>query len=345
MVVDEKPEEKKSKQQLWMEEAQKNDEVFAHDADTQKLLNEERPWDKEPKYFKKCKINAVAAAKILKHAMRGVREGKAKSGMSVEVMGLLVGKVQYDTYIIMDIIELPVEGAENTVVADDPKTMKFMWSAVERLEALRDERMIGWYHSHPFDYNPQMSNCFFSNIDIQNQLSWQMAYKKFVGIVVDPLRSLKRGVVEVRSFMAYKADYSPPANECPDGSIIPDKELRQKRWGNGHSRYYMLESSFFASSLTGYSMDLMVRDHLWIRRVADCTAMEPDSLANMPQSMKSIAQKLNDSESYVKSGGTAFRKEKSPLEEATNASSNIAMKLEIAQMEQNVRDMLFNNSG
>merc|ERR1719474_1858081 len=134
-------------------------------------------------------------------------------------MGLLVGKVQWDTYIIMDVIELPVEGAENSVIADDQKTMIFMSRVTDRLSELRDERVIGWYHSHPFDYNPKSSHCFFSNIDIQNQLAWQMAYKKFVGIVVDPLRSIARGTVDMGCFMAYPATYSPPANQCPDGTI------------------------------------------------------------------------------------------------------------------------------
>lgn len=328
----------------WEEKAKKQDEIFVFDKALDDLLNQEKPWDKDPRHFKKCNVSAIAAAKMLKHAVRGVKKGMEKGGMSVEVMGLLVGKVVFDQYYIMDVIELPVEGAENTVVAGDPETMVYMTRVVDRLEKLRDERLIGWYHSHPFKYTPHQSHCYFSNIDIQNQLSWQMAYKKFVGIVIDPERSLKRGVVECRSFMAYKADYAPPPNECPDGSVIAEKEKRLARWGTGYNRYYMLETNFFTGSLAGHLLDIMVQDHLWIKRIASCGPMEPDSIAQLPDEIKSVAAKLGESEGWNYSSNTKQKpKVDGPLNKAKNLCNDMATRLQIAQVEQQTRDKLFNN--
>ena len=59
------------------------------------------------------------------------------------------------------------------------------------------------FHSHPFDANAldeqlgKDDHCWFSQIDVSNQLSWQQAFETmdgipFVGIVVDPKTSCQR---------------------------------------------------------------------------------------------------------------------------------------------------------
>jgi len=124
-------------------------------------------------------------------------------------MGLLVGKPDGDTLIIMDCVELPVEGSETRVVADDEKVLGFMTRMQERIESLRKDRFIGWYHSHPFEVGVH-SNCFLSGIDVNTQLMWQMQFGKWVGIVVDPLRCLAKQRVELGCFMAHLPEYDPP---------------------------------------------------------------------------------------------------------------------------------------
>jgi COP9 signalosome complex subunit 5 len=82
--------------------------------------------------------------------MSGVEQGRLENGISFEVMGLIVGKPEGDTLIVMDAYPLPVKGAENTVVADAPEVQEYMVSLSDALERARPERFCGWYHSHPF---------------------------------------------------------------------------------------------------------------------------------------------------------------------------------------------------
>lgn len=340
-VVDEKVDEEEKKPDA------DPDALFVYDKEADKILNNEKPWINDVRFFKKCQVNVVAATKMLKHAMKGVTEGKQKGGMSVEVMGLLVGRILYDSYIIMDVIELPVQGAENAVVAADEKVLVFMSRVAERVEALRESRVIGWYHSHPFDYNPRMTNCYFSNIDIQNQLSWQMMYKKFVGIVIDPLRSIARGTVEMGCFMAYPATYTPPANQCPDGTIEPNQDVRRKRWGFGADRYYALESSVFGGSVVLHSLHMMVRNHLWVRRLADCTYLEADELDGLPQRVKKVNQSLDTAQSSVKkpsewhSDEAGDPKKSAPMHMSCMCSNRLADLFKACEIGQDIRSKLF----
>lgn len=59
--------------------------------------------------------------KMLKHALLGVETGRKRGTSPIEIMGLLVGRVDPATnsIIIMDSCSIPVEGSETRVVADD----------------------------------------------------------------------------------------------------------------------------------------------------------------------------------------------------------------------------------
>nr|SVE72344.1 EOG090X078Z [Daphnia similis] len=80
------------------------DEIYRYDRKQQQDMLAAKPWDKDPHFFKEIRISALALLKMVTHA---------RSGGHLEVMGLLLGKV-------------------------DANTM------VNRLE-----NAIGWYHSHP----------------------------------------------------------------------------------------------------------------------------------------------------------------------------------------------------
>jgi COP9 signalosome complex subunit 5 len=60
------------------------------------------------KYFKKCRISLLAMIRMLQHA---------KKGGDIEVMGYFRGRIQGDTYIVLDAFPLPVEGTETRVNA------------------------------------------------------------------------------------------------------------------------------------------------------------------------------------------------------------------------------------
>jgi len=61
-----------------------------------------------PHFFKDIKISALALLKMVMHA---------RSGGNLEIMGLLIGKVDAHTMIVMDSFALPVEGTETRVNA------------------------------------------------------------------------------------------------------------------------------------------------------------------------------------------------------------------------------------
>jgi len=61
-----------------------------------------------PHYFKHIKVSALALLKMVMHA---------RSGGNLEVMGLLLGKVDGNTMLTMDCFALPVEGTETRVNA------------------------------------------------------------------------------------------------------------------------------------------------------------------------------------------------------------------------------------
>jgi COP9 signalosome complex subunit 5 len=85
-----------------------SDEIFKYDAASQQQIQQSRPWEKDPHYFKDVKISALALLKMVMHA---------RSGGSLEIMGLLLGKVEGNTMIVMDVFALPVEGTETRVNA------------------------------------------------------------------------------------------------------------------------------------------------------------------------------------------------------------------------------------
>lgn len=61
------------------------DEIFRYDAEQQRQILDAKPWEKDPHYFKEIKISALSLLKMVMHA---------RSGGTLEIMGLLLGKVE-----------------------------------------------------------------------------------------------------------------------------------------------------------------------------------------------------------------------------------------------------------
>ena len=80
-------------------------------------------------YFKDVKISALALLKMVMHA---------RSGGRLEVMGLLLGKVDGSTMVVMDSFALPVEGTETRVNAQSA-AYEYM---AEYIEAAK--KVCGW---------------------------------------------------------------------------------------------------------------------------------------------------------------------------------------------------------
>eukprot|EP01083_Nonionella_stella_P183082 660624_1 len=248
------------------------------------------------KYFKQSKVSALAAMKMLKHALSGVKKAAEKGCKPLEVMGLLLGKPDGNNIIIMDCFPLPVEGSETKVVADDEEVQAYMVRMSESLEQTRKERFIGWYHSHPFDVST-MSHCFLSSTDVSTQMLWQRVLdKRWIAIVVDPLRSLAKQSPQFGCFRAYPPNYSPPKNECPDGASVEEERSRVARWGKAADRYYQMDISYFMSSLGSQMLDVMSRNHLWIRVLSSATIMEQETRQRLADRVNTMATKLDSSD-------------------------------------------------
>lgn len=130
-------------------------EVYTWDEEAiHKALRVERPWKKDPHYFKKVKISAVALIKMVMHA---------QSGGDMEVMGMMQGFPKDDTMYIMDAFGLPVEGTETRVNAGAEADMYLIDHVDKSKQVERLENVVGWYHSHP-GYG-----CWLSGIDVQTQ--------------------------------------------------------------------------------------------------------------------------------------------------------------------------------
>ena len=116
------------------------DEIYKYNAGEQSNIQAAKPWEKNPHFFKDIKISALALLKMNMHA---------RSGGNLEVMGMLLGKVDANTMIVMDSFALPVEGTETRVNAQD-QAYEYMAAYTESAKQIgRKENVIGWYHSHP----------------------------------------------------------------------------------------------------------------------------------------------------------------------------------------------------
>jgi len=305
------------------------------------------------KHFKNCQISALAAMKILKHALVGVETGRKANGLSLEVMGFLVGKPEGDTIIVFDTIPSPVVGFENKVEVSD-KGLGYIITCAEQLEKKRPERIIGWYHSHPFDVDTH-SMCFLSSTDTQTQTMQQMNVKAFTAIVVDPLRSLAKQEPEMQAFRTFPPNHKlANPEECPDGGFM-DKDAKLQRWGVSADRYYQLKSSYFMSSLARSSLDVMSRNNLWVRVLASSSIMESDNRQRFAERMRKAADKLSVQASQSAMGGAASRAFYGPigggagkkqgrdeLAQATQACADLAIEQCKGHASQISKDLLFN---
>ena len=156
----------------------------------------------------------------------------ARSGGSLEIMGLMQGYILPNTFVVTDAFRLPVEGTETRVNAQD-EANEYM---VEFLQRARDQgqldNAVGWYHSHP-GYG-----CWLSGIDVNTQKTQQQFSDPFCAVVIDPDRTVSAGKVEIGGFRTF-----------PD-SYVTDKEKAggssMKNGGSGGT-----SGSVFTSSTTG----------------------------------------------------------------------------------------------
>jgi COP9 signalosome complex subunit 5 len=221
---------------------QEEEDFYEFNEEKQKEEISKQRWKTHPlKPFTKVKINAIALLKMVTHA---------KSGGTIEVMGMMQGKILNNTMIIMDAFALPVEGTETRVNAA-AEGYEYMVDYVQKSKLVgRKENVIGWYHSHP-GYG-----CWLSVIDVETQRLNQKYQEPFLAIVIDPLRTITAGKVELGAFRTFPEGQK-EVDTISNSSNIPWSKI--KDFGVHHGEYYQLKDvSYFKSS-----MDEIILDDIW----------------------------------------------------------------------------------
>lgn len=228
------------------------DALYAYNSEAQKKINEARPWKTDPHHFKHVRISAVALIKMVMHA---------RSGGNIEVMGLMLGYVQHETFIVTDSLRLPVEGTETRVNAQT-EADEYMVLFLERSrQAGQLENAVGWYHSHP-GYG-----CWLSGIDVATEHTQQSFSDPFLAVVIDPDRTISAGKVEIGAFRTYPEGYiAPDASSAAEGmAAVPLAKAQD--FGAHANRYYSLEVSHYKSTLDNKLLEALWNKY-WVQTLS-----------------------------------------------------------------------------
>jgi COP9 signalosome complex subunit 5 len=315
------------------------DALYSYSASDQKALDAAHPWRTDPHYFTSVRISAVAMLKMVMHA---------RSGGSIEVMGLMMGKIEAHTFVVTDAFRLPVEGTETRVNAQD-EANEYM---VEFLQRAREQgqmdNAVGWYHSHP-GYG-----CWLSGIDVNTQKTQQQFSDPFCAIVIDPDRTVSAGKVEIGAFRTFPANYIDEQEKSSaktgggggadaDGfQTIPLGKIED--FGAHAAHYYSLEVSHYKSSL-----DTKILEALWNKYWVQTLSSSP-LISNRDYGTKQISdlarkmQQETTAKRYKSMTGSAGG-EKDQLAKLGAAGSKIAREEDMGLLAAKVKDQVFNLKG
>eukprot|EP00128_Syssomonas_multiformis_P014217 Colp12_sorted_trinity150504_noHs@14714 len=313
-----------------IKEVDGSDAIFHYDEQQHKQMIQAKPWSSDPHYFKDVKISALALLKMVMHA---------RSGGTLEVMGLMFGKIHQQTMIIMDAFALPVEGTETRV---NPQSEAYEYM-IEYINLIKDagrlENVIGWYHSHP-GYG-----CWLSGIDVSTQMLNQQFQEPFVAVVIDPTRTISAGKVELGAFRTYPQGYKPPDEGPSEYQTIPINKIED--FGVHCKQYYPLEVSYFKSSLDRKLLELLWNKY-WVNTLSSSPLLT--NQAYTTGQISDIAEKLEHADSGVGHSGrmgayvvSEKKKEESQLTKITKDSSKITLESVHGLMAQALKDILFNS--
>lgn len=263
------------------------DQIYKFDTEKQDAIIRASPWSSDPHYFKHVKMSALALLKMTMHATKG---------QPLEVMGLLQGKIDGDSFVILDSFALPVEGTETRVNAG-AEAIEYMAQYVSLSEnAGRKERVVGWYHSHP-GYG-----CWLSGIDLNTQLTYQKYQDPFVAVVIDPVRTVAAGKVELGAFRSYPEGYKPPVSHSMDQyQSIPMDKIED--YGVYHDQYYQLDIEYFKSSTDNFLLNLLWNKY-WINILSSSPIIKNRFYTN--QQISDLAKKLDRAETEIGRGQNRF---------------------------------------
>ncbi|KAH9813529.1 JAB1/Mov34/MPN/PAD-1 ubiquitin protease-domain-containing protein [Melampsora americana] len=258
------------------------DQIFKYNAEEQKTILNEKKWKSDPHHFKKVRVSGVALIKMVMHA---------RSGGQYEIMGLMQGKIDGDTFVVMDSFALPVEGTETRVNAAN-EANEYLVEFLEHSKHVgRLENVVGWYHSHP-GYG-----CWLSGIDVNTQLTNQTYTDPFVAIVIDPNRTISAGRVEIGAFRTYPKDYVPPdGGQGDDYQSVPLSKIED--FGAHANAYYSLEIEHFKSSSDTKILDLLWNKY-WVMTLSQSSLIS--NRAYTANQIQDLTAKLSKADNATRS--------------------------------------------
>ncbi|OAA74171.1 COP9 signalosome complex subunit 5 [Cordyceps fumosorosea ARSEF 2679] len=323
----------------------KRDALYQYDAQAQKAAQASRPWVADPNYFKHVRISAVALIKMTMHA---------RSGGNLEVMGLMQGYTEGDTFVITDAFRLPVEGTETRVNAQD-EANEYIVEYLDLCRAQgRQENVVGWYHSHP-GYG-----CWLSGIDVDTEALQQQFQDPFLAVVVDPDRTISAGKVDIGAFRTYPESYkagddgaSGTANATGADGFEAVPLDKAAEFGTHASRYYSLEVSHFKSSLDAHLLELLWHKY-WVQTLSQNPLLANRDFAN--KQMLDLASKIREATAGVRRtrgaqlmgmGGTitGSKATDAAMQKLSSEASMIAAKERAGLLAAGVKASLFNDLG
>lgn len=253
-----------------------DDSYYFYDEAEQDRIRQTKPWSDDPHWFKEVRISAVALIKMVMHA---------RSGGSIEIMGSMQGKIAQNTFIVVDVFPVPVHGTETRVNAGAEGNEFLVRYSTESRRVSRMENIVGWYHSHP-GYG-----CWLSGIDVQTQSAHQVYQDPFLAIVVDPIRTISAGKVDLGAFRTYPSSYKPRDEAPSEYQTIPINKIED--FGVYCKSYYPLEVSYFKSSLDATLLDLLWNKY-WARTLSTSPLVQNKDY--VLQQISDIGRKINQAD-------------------------------------------------
>lgn len=214
----------------------------------------------------------------------------ARSGGSIEIMGLMQGKIIGDTFVVTDAFRLPVEGTETRVNASAEAEEYIVQYFDSCRDSGREENAVGWYHSHP-GYG-----CWLSGIDVSTQMLQQSHNDPFLAVVIDPDRTISAGKVEIGAFRTFPKDYKPAASSGGDDDYqtIPLNKIED--FGAHASQYYSLEISHYKSSLDSYLLELLWNKY-WVSTISQSPLFTNREYSS--KQMVNLSQKIQKAQKAI----------------------------------------------
>ncbi|KAF2278764.1 Mov34-domain-containing protein [Westerdykella ornata] len=315
------------------------DALYTYSESSQKSINQAKPWRSDPNYFTHVRISAVALLKMVMHA---------RSGGHLEVMGLMLGKIEANTFVVTDSFRLPVEGTETRVNAQD-EANEYMVEFLDRArQSGQMENAVGWYHSHP-GYG-----CWLSGIDVSTQRTQQTFQDPFVAVVIDPDRTVSAGKVEIGAFRtypeAYVKDKEKSGNVSGGGDgfeTIPLGKIED--FGAHANHYYALDVSHYKSTL-----DTKILEALWNKYWVSTLSASPlfSNREYGTMQIRDLASKLQREnagqkrlQNIMPGGGAAETGKGGQLKKLVAAAEKISREEEMGLLAAQVKEKVFMVNG